>query len=100
LPQGNAWLALFIVWLFAGIGMLLGIGARTCTIIAWACSTSVLFANPYMHSGGDRLRCILLFTLIFSPLPSLADVRAGRLACGWPAKFVLFQLGVMYFFAG
>lgn len=88
------------LWAFACIGALLNFRPRACLVVAWACSVSFLYANPDMHTGGDRLRNILLFTLIFSPLPSRQDVRAGRLACGWPAKFLLFQLAIMYFFAG
>src|SRR5438876_499784 len=77
LPQGPAWLALFLVWAVASLGLMLGYYRRTCAIVSWACSVSVLYANPYMHSGGDRLRCILLFVLIFSPLPTWTDVRTG-----------------------
>ncbi len=100
LPQGNLWLAVFIIWALSCVGLLLNIKPRLCAVVAWVCSVSVLYANPLMHSGGDRLRCILCFVLIFSPLPSRADVRINRLACGWPAKFILFQLAIMYFFAG
>lgn len=100
LPQGPAWLGLFIVWAFACVGLVLGRWPRLCACVAWACSVSVLYANPYMHSGGDRLRCILLFTLTLSPLPSWKNVRSGTLTSGWPAKMLLFQLAIMYFFAG
>ncbi|CAN5596337.1 hypothetical protein BH11PLA2_BH11PLA2_14980 [soil metagenome] len=100
LPQGPVWLSVFVVWAFAALGLTAGIRPRLCAVIAWACSVSVLYANPHMHPGGDRLRCILLFLLIFSPLPNRNDVRFGRLCSGWPVKFILFQLAIMYFFAG
>ena len=38
LPQGPMWLALFIVWACAAVGLILGIRTRTCAVIAWACS--------------------------------------------------------------
>jgi hypothetical protein len=100
LPQGPAWLALFMLWAVAALGLTLGIKPRLCAVIAWICSVSVLTANPNMHSGGDRLRCIQLFVMMLAPLPSRQDVRDRRLCSGWPAKFILFQLAVMYFFAG
>lgn len=100
LPQGPAWLGLFFVWALASTGLILGREPRLCAVIGWICSVSVLYANPYMHTGGDRLRCILLFLLVFSPLPTRDQVRARMLVCGWPAKFLLFQLAIMYFFAG
>lgn len=96
----SLWIGVFLIWALAAAGALVGIAPRVCIIVAWICATSALNANPDMHSGGDRLRGVLLFTLIFSPLPTRQDVRAGRLASGWPAKLLLFQLAVVYFFAG
>lgn len=102
LPE-DAGVWLLAVWAAAAAALTVGWRPRLAAVVCWALAVSYGYANPSMHSGGDRLRTIVLLMLAFSPSGAMWSVRpaGGRAAVsGWPVRLLLFQLAVVYLVTG
>jgi hypothetical protein len=96
----------------AAIGMITGIAPRLSALIAWAMTLSMMNENYYLHNGGDRLRTILLFLLIFAPADAVwswaswwrrwMNPRENRpvFIHPWAQRLLFVQLTLLYFMNG
>jgi hypothetical protein len=100
-----------LVWAAAVFGLLLGLGARWCALVAWLLSTSFATLNPYVDNSGDQLRGILLFYLMLCPCGAVWSVDAWRrrrrrgaaepiFVYPWPLRLIFLQMVLVYFCNG
>ncbi len=95
----------------AAIGMISGIAPRLSAMVAWSMSVTMLNENYYLHNGGDRLRTILLFALIFAPADAVwsraaswrrrnSSERRPAYIHPWALRLLFVQLVLLYFMNG
>lgn len=93
----------------AACGLITGVLPRVSACVAWVMTLTMLNENYYIHNGGDRLRCILLFVLIFAPADavwSLKSWQARRAPAEptfiypWAQRLLFVQLVLLYFMNG
>jgi hypothetical protein len=100
--------ALMAVWLGSAVALLVGWRPFVSGLVVWACGVSVWNINPGLHNGGDRMRNTLLLAVAVSCSASVWGVSSVRrsgdqrpvFVPGWPAKILIVQLAVLYFFGG
>jgi hypothetical protein len=111
LPEAWGPPAALAVWALAAAALLVGWYPRVAAAVAWALSVSFLNSNYYIHNGGDRIRHLVLFFLMFAPsgaVWSVRSVRRGRASGGggpvfiypWPLRLLFLVMVLMYFFNG
>ncbi len=97
------------VWAIATIALLVGYRPRLAALFCWALAVSFANSNLALHNGGDQLKLIVLFMLIFLPSDGCWAVRRNplaRIAKGpvliypWPLRLLMIQLALMYFMNG
>jgi hypothetical protein len=94
----------------AACGLISGILPRLSALVAWALTLTMLNENYYLHNGGDRLRSILLFILIFAPADAVWSLRAWSrrrqnvqrptYVYPWAQRLLFLQLVLLYFMNG
>lgn len=103
LPADSA--ALFVIGglVLAALGLLLGIATPYCAALAWMFALTLMNENYYLHNGGDRLKTILLFALIWAPCDATwswaARQRGDReptFIFPWALRLLFLQLTILY----
>jgi hypothetical protein len=96
------------IWAAAATALLAGYRPRLAALVCWLGAVSFSQANLYLHNGGDQLKLIVLFMLVFLPTDGRWAVRRHPDARGpgpvlvhpWPIRLLTVQLAVMYFMNG
>lgn len=96
--------------ILAACGLITGVFPRVSALVAWALTLTMLNENYYLHNGGDRLRSILLFMLIFAPADAVWVLGAPRkqpahneqpaFIYPWALRLLFIQLVLLYFMNG
>jgi hypothetical protein len=94
----------------AGIGLITGILPRVSALVGWALTLTMLNENYYLHNGGDRLRSILLFVLVFAPADAVWSLKSHcqnqkndqhpTFIYPWAQRLLFVQLTLLYFMNG
>ncbi len=117
-PETAGWWMIALT-ILAAIGLISGIAPRMSALVAWAMTLSLMNENYYLHNGGDRLRTILLFVLIFAPAdavwsqacrwwkrssekphPNPLPRGEGTYIYPWAQRLLFVQLTLLYFMNG
>lgn len=103
----------FVLWgLVVAAGFLaLGWGTRLAAAVCWTLTFTLMNENYYLHNGGDRLRLIMLFALIFAPSDATWSITAWlrnrrmrnvgpTFIYPWANNLLVLQLTMLYFMNG
>ena len=100
---------LFVAALVFALFLLVGYRTRMATLVSWFFLVSLLVRNPQVFFGGDQLLVLILFWGIFLPLGARYSVdsalylESGNLPSrylSWGTAAILFQVVIMYSYAG
>ncbi len=96
-----------VVWIVALVGLLFGFCTRINAVIVWVLSTSFANINTYIDNGGDLVRGIALFYLIWCPSGAVWSVdawlrkRKGPLFVSpWALRLLFLQMVFIYWCNG
>src|SRR5262245_66300168 len=67
LPPAWGPTALLGVWAAAASALLVGYRPQLAALVCWAAAISFSNSHLYLHNGGDQLKLIVLFMLVFLP---------------------------------
>jgi hypothetical protein len=111
LEDSRFFLPVFMIWLLAAFGLLIGRLSRLTAGVNWVISVSVLNLNYYLHNSGDRIRNIILFYLMITPCGAVWSLDHWRLRKSqpqigpvyispWALRLLFVQMAIIYFFNG
>jgi hypothetical protein len=101
----------FWVWVLSTLCLAVGLATRLSAVIVWALTVSFINLNPELHDGGDAVRVMILFLLMFCPSGAAWSLDSRRqrwlgLRQGpvyvppWPLRLLLILLALIYCSSG
>lgn len=109
LPSDTVVVGLWVVLLVAALAMIVGLGSRVASVVAFVALLSFQRRNPWVLNSGDLLLRHLAFFLMFAPTGAALSLdrwlrhreafwdHPSRAA--WPLRLIQLQLAIGYFFA-
>jgi hypothetical protein len=106
LESALAWHGLLLLWALAAVLLTLGFWPKIMAGIAWFLAGSVLYVNPFLYNGGDTVRNVMLFYLMFCPSGAVWSINRRQAMSDpvyiypWPLRLLFVQMALVYFVNG
>jgi hypothetical protein len=99
LPPGIPAISLLYVGILSALGMIFGVMPRLSACVGWMISYSLLSVCPFLHNGGDRVKCILMFILMLTPCDAawvIGRKQPPAVVHPWWMVLLIMQMCLMY----